>query len=42
MVVEDTPDLREFLVKNFEDTYGVLSAKTAPKPSPSSNNRPAT
>ena len=27
MVVEDTPDLREFLVKNFEDTYGVLSAK---------------
>ena len=27
MVVEDTPDLREFLVKNFEETYGVLSAK---------------
>lgn len=27
MIVEDTPDLREFLVKNFEDTYGVLSAK---------------
>ena len=27
MVVEATPDLREFLVKNFEDTYGVLSAK---------------
>ena len=27
MIVEDTPDLREFLVKNFEDIYDVLSAK---------------
>lgn len=27
MIVEDTPDLKEFLVKNFEDTYGVLSAR---------------
>lgn len=26
MIVEDTPDLRAFLVKNFEDSYGVLSA----------------
>lgn len=42
MVVEDTPDLREFLVKNFEDTYGVLSAKNGAEASPSSNNRPAT
>ena len=26
MIVEDTPDMRDFLVRNFEETYNVLAA----------------
>ncbi len=31
MIVEDTADMREFLVKNFEDTYNVIAAANGAK-----------